>query len=303
MADILTTNSTVENTVFSHRQQAAIQKGKMKRERMNLLVSNIMSLSPDEKYSNLYLYSPPGLGKTFCVTESLKSSPFQHFLVTGNTSLFAFGIQLATINYMNTEMEPLIIHVDDCDEIFKNESNCNAMKKVLDADKQFVYEKSLSSQWPNLSDIQRMAIEHFGQEGKMGFVVPTHNMKFIFTSNFQLPIDDEVAEARKKNKSKAILMAHRNAIRSRCKVGDFELSQEEHWGWIADVVLTAPSLNGEIIGHEQKIIILDFIWYNWAIMKERSIRVVEKMISMMKTYPESYKTVWEIDYLKSNRYE
>jgi hypothetical protein len=217
--------------------------------------------------------------------------------------VFAFGIQLAVINFLNPEMDLVIIHVDDCDEIFKNEQNCNTLKKILDTDKQFVYEKSLASQWSNLSDVQRMAIEHFGQEGKMGFVVPTHNMRFIFTSNFQLPFDDEVAEARKKSKSKAILLAHKNAIRSRCKVGDFELSQAEHWGWIADAVINTSTINDELIDEELKIIILDFLWYNWSHMKERSIRVVEKMFVTMKQFPDSYKMVWEIDYLKNSNHE
>ncbi|MBN8838451.1 MAG: hypothetical protein J0I09_14405 [Sphingobacteriia bacterium] len=289
---------STQNIDLSYIQTEAIKAGKAKREWMNLLISNIINAHSQEKYSNLYIYSPPGLGKTFTVTEQLKSSDIQSFLVTGNTSLFAFGIQLAVINYLNPEMEPIIIHVDDCDEIFKNEPNCNTMKKILDTDKKFVYEKSLTSQWSNLSDVQRAAIENFREEGKMGFVVPTNNMRFIFTSNFQLPFDDEVAEARKKSKSKAILLAHRNAIRSRCKVGDFELTQGEHWGWMADIVLNNDIINGEFIDEVIKVIILDFMWHHWSNLKERSVRVIEKMITTMNMFPETYETVWRIDFLK-----
>ena len=285
---------------FNQKQLDAILKGKQKRERMVLLVSNITNLHQEEKYSNLYIYSPPGLGKTFTVTAFLNKSELDHVSVSGNTSLFAFGIQLAVINYLNQEMLPVVISVDDCDEIFKNDQNCNAMKKVLDAEKKFIYEKSLASQWNNMSDIQREAIEHFREEGKMGFVVPTHNMRFIFASNFQLPIDDEVAEARKKNKGKAILLAHRNAIRSRCKVGDFDLTPQEHWGWIADVVMNEECLMDEEISISEKEIILDFLWKNWAYLKERSIRLIEKMALTMRQFPDTFKRVWEIDYLKTN---
>jgi len=284
---------------FSLKQMEALEKGRRKRERMMLLVSNITELHQHEKYSNLYIYSPPGLGKTFTVNKFLENSDIIHFPVSGNTSMFAFGIQLAVINYENIERLPVIIHVDDCDEIFKNDQNCNTMKKVLDAEQRFIYEKSLSSQWGNMSELQRDAIKHFSEEGKFGFNVPTDNMRFIFTSNFQLPMDDEVAEARKKSKSKAILLSHRNAIRSRCKVGDFDLTKEEHWGWISDVVLSDGFLRAEEISDKEKETILNFLWNNWLFLKERSIRLIEKMIIAMRQFPETYKRVWEIDYLKT----
>ncbi len=287
-----------QKPAFTLKQIKALEKGRQKRERMMLLVSNITELHQYEKYSNLYIYSPPGLGKTFTVNQFLKNSEMIHFPVSGNTSMFAFGIQLAVINYENFERLPIIIHVDDCDEIFKNDQNCNTMKKLLDEENRFIYEKSLSSQWGNMSDLQRAAIKHFSEEGKFGFNVPTDNMRFIFTSNFQLPMDDEVAEARKKSKGKAILLAHRNAIRSRCKVADFDLTQEEHWGWIADVVLSERFLSSEKISLIEKEAILNFVWINWLFLKERSIRLIEKMVVAMRQFPETFKKVWEIDYLK-----
>jgi hypothetical protein len=284
---------------FNLKQLNAIEKGKYKRERMLTLVSNITQLNQQEKYSNLYVYSPPGLGKSYCVNNFLENSDLQHYSVSGNTSMFAFGIQLAVINYLNPDRPPIVIHVDDCDEIFKNDQNCNTMKKVLDTDKKFVYEKSLASQWSNMSEIQREAIKFFGEEGKFGFTVPTDNMRFVFTSNFQLPMDDEVAQARKKNKTKAVLLAHRNAIRSRCKVGDFDLTSEEHWGWIADVVLNKEFLINENISFEDKETILNFLWYNWDMLTERSIRLVEKMAITIKHDPTSFERIWEVDYLKT----
>jgi len=293
---IMTPSKSIE---FNQNQLDALKNGRMKRERMRLLIENITQLHQSEKYSNLYIYSPPGLGKTYTVTKYLDESNISYCPVSGNTSLFAFGIQLAVINYRNQEMLPMIVYVDDCDEIFKNEQNCNTMKKVLDADKKFVYEKSLQSQWGNLSQEQRDAITYFGDDGKMGFVVPTHNMRFIFTSNFQLPFDDEVAESRKKSKNKSVLLAHRNAIRSRCKVGDFELSTHEHWGWIADVILDEHCLADYNVTLEEKEVILKFLWNNWSYLTERSIRLVEKMVITMRVFHESYEQVWKIDYLKN----
>ena len=293
--------STIQTTGFNPIQMEALDKGMQKRERMRLLIDNIVN-QQSEKYNNLYIYSPPGLGKTHMVTEYLNRSDMMFHQITGNTSLFAFGIQLAFINYNNPEMLPVIIYVDDCDEIFKNEQNCNTMKKLLDADKKFVYEKSLASQWNNLSPEQKDAITYFGDDGKMGFVVPTHNMRFIFTSNFQLPFEDEVTEARKKSKNKSVLLAHRYAIRSRCKVADFDLKTDEHWGWISDVILNEDCLADENVTIEEKIHILKFLWKNWPYLTERSIRLVEKMVITMRVFPESYQNVWQIDYLKNNEH-
>ena len=287
---------------FSPKQIAAIESGKMKRERMKLLVLNVTTIHQKEKYSSLYIYSPPGLGKTHTVKEYLEISDIEWYTVTGNTSLFAFGIQLAVIQYLNPEKNEIIIHVDDCDEIFKNEQNCNTMKRLLDAEKKFVYEKSLASQWPSLTDLQREAITHFGEDGKMGFVVPTNNIRFIFTSNFQLPNQDEVNEARKKGKTKAVLMSHRLAIRDRCKVADFDLGANDHWGWLSDVVLTTNCLEDLELSLLEAISILRFLWDNWSYLNERSVRLVEKMAATMRNFPETYTTVWEIDHLKLRQY-
>jgi hypothetical protein len=287
-------------STFSDFQQQALHRGQVKRQRMINLIDNITQMNPNERYSNLYIYSPPGLGKSHTVNHFLQQTELDYLSVSGNTSLFALGINLAVTNYMNPERRPIVVHVDDCDEVFKNEQNCNTMKKILDIDKVFVYEKSLSSQRGNLSDVQLAAIDYFREEGKMGFVVPTDNMRFIFTSNFQLPFDDEVAEARRQSKGKAVLMSHRNAIRSRCMVGDFNLTKEEHWGWLADILINTECLSQMNLSEEEKVTILDYTYYNWSRLKERSIRLLEKMSTTMRLYPNSYKTIWDIDYLRVN---
>ena len=281
---------------FSLTKEESLIRGTNKRERMIGLIENLAQFNQIEKFPHLYIYSPPGLGKTHTVNQFLKESELPYFVVSGNTSMFAFGIQLAVINFQNVEKTNIIIYVDDCDEIFKNEQNCNTMKNVLDGEKRFVYEKSLASQWSSLGQLQKEAIQHHSEEGKMGFTIPTDNLRFVFTSNFSLPIDDDVRLARQKGGYKSVLMAHRNAIRSRCKVADFDLTPQEHWGWIADVTLS-PEFLPEI-PISKKNIILEFLWNNWSQLNERSIRSIEKMANLMKYYPDRYKNLWEMDYLK-----
>jgi hypothetical protein len=277
----------------------ALERGKAHRLRLKQLVAKISFVKEGDKYPHLYFFSPPGLGKTYTVINHLEDSGISYVQVSGNVSMFAFGIQLAVINYRNPNMEPVVIFVDDCDEILKNEANCNTMKNVLDGSKVFTYEKSLTSQRNNLSDTQLEAIEYYQEEGKMGFTVPTHNLIFVFTSNFKLPVDDEVQLAREKGLSKSVLLSHRNAIRSRCKVSDFDLTSEEQWGWIADVVQNTICLECYQVSITEKQVILDFLWHNWDFLKERSIRLVEKMANTMRDCPNNYRMLWELDYLKN----
>lgn len=283
---------------FGMSQTEALAKGCTNRERLKQTVQKIASVREGEKYPHIYIFSPPGLGKTFTVKKHLEESDIQHFQISGNVSMFAFGIQLAVINYRNVEKDPVVIFVDDCDEIFKTEANCNTMKNVLDGSKVFIYEKSLASQWSHLSDIQKEAVEYFEIEGKMGFSVPCNNMVFVFASNFKLPIDDDVRIAREKSQSKSLLIVHKNAIRSRCRVCDFDISSEEEWGWIADVALNTDCLDDLQISQNDKQIIIDYLWYNWQRLTERSIRLIEKMADTMRENPNNYRAIWDMDYLK-----
>jgi len=287
------------SSFFGVSQLEAIEKGRLNRDRLKQMVGKISLSKEGDKYPHTYFFSPPGLGKTYAVRNHLQSSNTRFIQVSGNVSMFAFGIQLAVINYMNPQRETIIVFVDDCDEIFKTETSCNTMKNVLDGNRVFTYEKSLASQWSNLSELQQEAILYFQGEGKMGFSVPTDNMVFVFTSNFKLPIDDEVKLARDKGQSKMVLLAHKNAIRSRCRVADFDMDWKEQWGWIADVVLHTDCLDNVLEDQFYRQMILDFMWYNWTSLKERSIRTIEKMAESMKEYPNNFKLVWEIDFLKN----
>jgi hypothetical protein len=172
------------------------------------------------------------------------------------------------------------------------------MKKILDTDRVFVYEKSLKSQRSSLNDIQKDAIDFFSEPGKMGFKVPTNNMTFIFTSNKRLPYDNEVEMARAKGRSKANYLAHLNAIRSRVHVADFELTKNEFWGWISSVVIESDCLNDYEPTPEEICEVLDFLFHHWGHFKEKNIRTVEKMFSVMRDFPETYERVWKMDYLK-----
>ena len=285
-------------SLFGVTKEQAIQKGIQNRDRFLQIVDKLSTIRNEDKYPHNFIYGYPGIGKSYEIKNRLENSGTKYVMVTGNVSMFAFGVQLAVINFLNPNQERIIVFCDDVDTLVANETSCNMLKSALHGPKVFTYEKSLQSQWSNMSELQKEAIKYHQDEGKMGFQVPTSSMSFLIVSNIQLPTDDEVRKAREKSKSKSSLMAHKNAIRSRCMVQDFSLSNAELWGWIADVVLNTNCLAELDLSVDQKESILDFVWDNWESLTERSIRLIEKMAIIMQEYPDTHKSIWEIDFLK-----
>ncbi len=288
----------INTNLFGVTKEQAIQKGIQNRTRFLQIVDKLSTIRNEDKYPHNFIYGYPGIGKSFEIKNRLEAAGAKFVMVTGNVSMFAFGVQLAVINFLNPNQERIIVFCDDVDTLVANETSCNMLKSALHGPKIYTYEKSLQSQWSNLSELQKEAIKYHQDDEKMGFQVPTGSMSFLIVSNIQLPTDDEVRKAREKSKSKSSLLAHKNAIRSRCMVQDFSLSNAELWGWIADVVLNTPCLDELELSVDQKQSILDFIWDNWESLTERSIRLIEKMAIIMQEYPETFLSVWEIDFLK-----
>ena len=291
-------STTQITNVFGMTKNEALEKGRQNRTRFLEVVEKLPQIRNEDKYPHKFVFGFPGIGKSYEITNHLNESGTRYLMVTGNVSMFAFGVQLAVINFSNPLQERLIVFCDDVDTLVSTEASCNQLKSALHGPKMFTYEKSLQSQWTNLSELQREAIKYHQEEGKMGFQVPTSSMSFLLVSNIQLPTDDEVRLAREKNKGKASLLAHKNAIRSRCMVQDFSLTNAELWGWIADVILNTECLNQFDMTDEEKLIILDFLWDNWESLTERSIRLIEKMAIIKNEYPDTYEMVWGIDFLK-----
>jgi hypothetical protein len=273
-------------------QLSAVLEGQQQRLRLKSNIERAVSSELGISYPHTYIYSPPGLGKTYSVQKELGQFSVKNIEITGAQSMYAFGIHLATIKYLIPN-EKVIIIVDDCDTIFKNEENINIMKNVLSGNRSFAYHKNIDSLINTLSGTQSEAVQSFRNETQLGFQVPTNNFVFIITSNIKLPTDEDVYGKGGKNNPTA-KKTHLYAIRSRCNTVDFELTKYQHYGWIADVVLNEfDSLNDNI-----KNEIVDWLWKNWDNLNERSIRTVEKMIQIYELNLNSYKELWHMDFLK-----
>lgn len=88
---------------------------------------------------------------------------------------------------------------------------------------------------------------------------------------------------------------HLLAIRDRVKPVDFDLTDEQMWGWITDVCTT--SLTSE---YPKQIVeeACDFLWDNWPRLKTKSIRLVHQMCDEYINDPVNYKDIWSLDYRK-----
>jgi hypothetical protein len=276
----------------------AIAIGSEKRSRFISLIERNQELNQESAFQHLYISSRPGLGKTHSTKEILGQSEVPLFMINGGTSSFAFATALAVINYNNPALLSVNVVVDDCDSLLNDLQSINMLKNVLNRNGECRYEKSLSSQINYMTETQKAALTHFSIGERMGFSVPTHNMRFIFLSNIRLPTDDEVVKAAQKGTAKAILKTHQNAIRSRCRVLDIDLTPEEHFGWIADVCLNTDCLRSIGLSDEKIVHLLNYMWFNWSRLNERSIRTAEKMAETMISNREAYRVIWDFDFLK-----
>ena len=275
---------------LTNRQLLKLQKGQMERQAFRTSVGRAVN-NPNGSHG--YFFGPAGIGKSFEVETAIKDAGYRYIMMSGNVSMFAFGVRLATLAYTMPNQK-IVVNVDDCDEILKDANSCNIMKNVLAGAKVYDYQKNMSSQISNLTEIQQQAIENFSDPERMGYVVPTHNFQFFFTSNIKLPTDDEVIEAREKGQASAALKGHRNAIGSRCNPWiDLDLDQDTHWGWLADIALNSSGNDLDQLDEDQKIIILDWVDNNWDDLKERSVRTLEKLANEMIYDPVDYRNIWE----------
>ncbi len=276
----------------------ALARGTELRARFNNLIARNQEVNQESAFQHLYISSRPGLGKTFTTKEILGQSEVPLYFINGGTSSFAFAMAIAVINFNNPALLSVNVVVDDCDSLLNDMQSINMLKNVLNRDGEVRYEKSLSSQINYMTETQKAAISHFSIGERMGFSVPTHNMRFIFLSNVRLPTDDDVVKAAQKGTAKSILKIHQNAIRSRCRVLDVDLTKEEHYGWLADVCLNTDCLRSIGLNDERIAILLNYLYHNFDRLNEKSIRTAIKMAETMMSNREAYRVIWDFDFLQ-----
>jgi len=268
------------------QQQHYLKLGAKERQKLFFIGEQIASMNYVGRYPHHYIYSAPGLGKTHTVNEALRRADVPFSVITGNVSMYAFGLQLATIHHQSPNDCYSIISVDDCNELFKDARNINIMKNVLGENRVYHYQKNLGGLYNYLDEQQKQAIDACTIPGTSGFMVPTNRMIFVFTANEKLP--SEVAGIKGRDK-------HLLAITDRVTNHDLEMDSFTQWGWVCDVVLNtnACSFVSDTIRKE----CVDFLFHNWGQVKVKSIRTAIKMCEDVMKFPHNYKQFWSVQYI------
>ena len=276
---------------LSSTQKLYIGEGAENRKRMEAVVRRVVERKPD----HLYVFSDPGLGKTYTIEQVLEDTSAQYVDIKGNTSLWGFVVDLAQIVTLKDPNQHMFIFIDDCDNLLQQTDSINTMKIALN-DSVLRYNKALGAQYAQLEEGQQACIDQFRQEDRTGVEIPLDGLTFIWASNYKLA-DQQDADSDKITDSKRQKMLHELALRRRMLTRDFELDSNIKWGWIADCVLNSTPPNMCDANKEQLLEIMDWMYSNWDKLKEHNISVAERLYEEMDLDPDGYKTAWELDYL------
>lgn len=279
--------TTRKTNLFSNELMDYIKDGQIQRDRFQVLTEEIIKSSKKDNYPHLYIQSQPGLGKTFAIENGFKKNKIPFYKISGSLSMFKFGVKLATIVMVLPKNETAFIYIDDCNELLKNEENINIMKNILRDEKTYSYQKNMRNLMNSLDPLETAAVEKFIKPGG-GFVVPTHNLIFIITSNTKLPNTDEVRTTKDR---------HLNAIRDRVNVKDFTMKPTTMWGYITDIILKSTIIS-KTVPQSIRVEACQFFYDNWSSLNNRSIREVERMLQAYEKHPKQYKMIWETEFKK-----
>ncbi len=272
---------------FTKEMSTYLKDGQTQRKRLELLGNEVCNLSPKDKFPHLYLFANPGIGKTHTINASMKKHSIANYNVTGNISMFQFGVKLAVINHTTPSNIIKYITIDDCNEMLKNTENINIVKNMLADEKAYTYNKNMRTLSQSLTPLEAAAVKSH-TSGIGGFRVPLNNFVFIFTSNTKLPSDDEVRNERG---------LHLNAIYSRVMYRDYTMKPTTLWGYISDILLNTNAIPKTI----PKTIKEELCWFlfeNWDSLTERSVRSAQKMIQEYTKHKIGYKVIWEQEFKK-----
>lgn len=277
--------------LLSESQNLFIQQGALNRSRLKGSVERAINRTTKRDF---YIYSPPGLGKTYTVDEVFAQQQIEPARIEGNNSLFGFVVDMALIVSNRDPKDHIYLFIDDCDNLLLHSDSVNTLKIALN-NRRLNYNKSLGAQYNQLEDWQQHAIDRFRVEGRNGITIPLDNMTIIWCSNYKLADQKDVNSATSDNQ----IQKYRDeeALRRRLNARDYDVKGDILWGWIADCVLhsTPPSMQSAQRDELEQI--LNWMHSKWDNLREHNISFAEKLYEEMQLNPDSYLTNWEFDYL------
>lgn len=277
--------------LLSEKHKLYIKEGALNRSMLRKAVERAIDRKTQRDF---YIFSPPGLGKTYTCNEVFAQKNIIPVEIKGNTSLFGFVCDLASIMSRRDPKDHIFLFIDDCDNLLLNVDSVNTLKIGLDENK-LVYNKQLSAQYNQLEEWQQEDLDLFRKAGRNGVEIPLNNLTIIWCSNYRLK--DQTSSASAKSDNAYIKSINEEALRRRLNARDYDVQGETLWGWIADCVLneTPPSMKSATKQQLQQIVV--WMFDNWSRCKEHNISYAEKLYEEMQLDPVDYLTAWEFDYL------
>jgi len=277
--------------LLSESQELFVEQGRLNRDRLRQAIERAINRTTKRDF---YIYSPPGLGKTYTTEQVFADNNIEPIRIQGNTSLFGFVVDMAMIQSNRDPNQHLFLFIDDCDNLLLHQDSVNTLKISLQ-NGILNYNKNLGAQYNMLEDFQRECLDNFRVQGRNGVSIPLDNMTIIWCSNYKLADQQDVARATSDVKRQKYI--DEEALRRRLNARDYELEGDMLWGWIADCILneTPPSMANATRTELEHI--LSWMYSKWSDLKEHNISFAEKLYEEMTLDPDSYLTAWEYDYL------
>jgi hypothetical protein len=243
---------------------------------------------------DFYIFSPPGLGKTYTVEDEFKKQGITPVRIEGNTSLFGFVVDLAMIVSLRKPGQHIYLFIDDCDNLLLHKDSVNTLKIALSKNI-LNYNKALTAQYNQLNEDQQYALDQFRVQGRNGVEIPLDNMTIIWCSNYKLADTQDVAKCAK-HTTKWQKFTDEEALRRRLNARDYDVEGNTKWGWIADCIIneTPPALATATKQQLEHIVV--WMFDHWNVLKEHNISFAEKLYEEMQYNPDEYTSFWEYDY-------
>jgi hypothetical protein len=274
--------------LLTETQKLYINQGALNRKRLRMSAKRVITSN-----KHTYIFSPPGLGKTYTIEDEFNQNSANWADIKGNTSLWGFVVDIALLVAAKDE-DDLIIFIDDCDTLLTQTDSINTMKIALN-DGVLEYKKALGAQYAMLEEDQQLAIDQFRQPGRTGVSIPLDGIRFVWASNYKLADQQDTANAKSERQIQRCI--HEEALRRRMHTLDYEVDGDIKWGWIADCVLNETPRSMQAAERMQLEQIVSWMHSNWSNLKEHNISFAEKLYDEMAMDPEGYLTIWELDYL------
>lgn len=282
--------------MWSSKQKNAIDYGSSLTERLERYVETSLGIRNDQVSTKRHtiIWSPPGAGKTYTVNQTCESNNIDPIKFHGTSSMNAFAIRMACEALYNNDSIKTV-WIDDCDGFFMDSDSLNVMKGVLDEDRNILgWNVNMSTEIAKAekagNNMVADAIRHF-QSG-VGMEIPTDDFRFIVTTNKKLASKKEATKSQKK--------MDEHAVRDRVNWRQFDITDEEAWGWMASNMLSGNVFvkEGFKLDQEQMFVLLNTFYNHWNKLSANSMRTVKEAGAMLYNSPDTFIDEFEQNFLE-----